>query len=281
MTKETIQTDDAKVSVYLQGPDWEGVATATIGDFSCKTPEAGLGVLQAAIERIRQAGISRIIGPMSGDTWHSYRFVCESDGSAPFLMEPTNKPHEPDVFKSVGFTTISRYFSARVPLAHAATSSATASDLFEVEPWDGTNPEDLFRQVYELSLEAFSENAFYTPISQSDFLAMYMPVVPLLNRDLIFIARRPDGSLAGFLFGIPNYAEGPKPKSAILKTYASLERGAGRQLANHFHKSALKLGFETAIHALIHDDNQSADRSVAEGAKLFRRYKLLGLHLDG
>lgn len=281
MMKETIQTDGAKLSVYLQGPDWDGAPTAAIGDFSCKTPDSGLQALRAGIALIQKAGINRVVGPMSGDTWHSYRFVSESDGSAPFLMEPTNKSHDPDVFRSAGFATISKYFSARVPLAHAATSSPTATDAFEVVPWDGTNPEELFRQVYELSVEAFSQNAFYKPISEPDFLAMYMPVVPMLKPELIFFARRPDGSLAGFLFGIPNYAEGPKPKAAILKTYASLERGAGRHLASRFHKSALKLGCDTAIHALIHDDNQSADRSVAEGATVFRRYSLMGLRLDG
>ncbi|MES0862950.1 hypothetical protein ABLN87_11385 [Ruegeria sp. SCPT10] len=280
MTKESIRTDGAKLSIHLQGPEWDGAPAATIGDFSCKTPEAGLQALHQAIERIRSAGIDRIIGPMSGDTWHSYRFVSESDGSAPFLMEPANKPHDPDVFKAAGFAPISSYFSARVPLAQTARSSLTATDAFTVEPWDGTNPEGLFRQVYHLSIKAFARNAFYKPISERDFLAMYMPVVPMLKRELIFFARRLDGSLVGFLFGIPNYAEGPKPKAAILKTYASLERGAGRHLASHFHKSALEQGFDTAIHALIHDDNQSAERSGVEGANVFRRYALFGLRLD-
>ncbi len=281
MTKENIQTDGAKLCVYLQGPDWDGVPAATIGDFSCQSPEAGLEALQTAIGRVRRAGVDRIIGPMSGDTWHSYRFVSDSDGSAPFLMEPTNKSHEPDVFEAAGFTSISKYFSARVSLEQTAQSTPAATNAFDVEPWNGTNPEELFRQVYQLSVEAFARNAFYKPISECDFLAMYMPVVPMLKRELIFFARRPDGSLAGFLFGIPNYAEGPNPKTAILKTYASLERGAGRHLASHFHKSALKLGYDFAIHALIHDDNQSADRSVVEGATVFRRYSLLGLQLDG
>ena len=78
---------------------------------------------------------------------------------------------------------------------------------------------------------------------------------------------------------IPNYAEGPAAKSAILKTYASLERGAGQHLAHAFHTAALAMGFTTAIHALIHDDNESARRSAAEGATIFRRYELLGLRL--
>lgn len=280
MTNRTLRTDGAKLTVYLDGPQWDHLPTAAFGEFSCATPEAGAEILEQGIALVRDTGLKRIVGPMSGDTWHSYRFVSETDGSAPFLMEPTNKPHEPDVFRAAGFSDISQYFSARVSLAHAAKSSPPPSGAFSVENWDGTDPEDLFRQVYQLSVQAFSGNAFYKPISEADFLAMYMPVVPMLLRELIFFARRPDGALAGFLFGIPNYAEGPKPKTAILKTYASLEPGAGRHMASGFHKSALEMGYETAIHALIHDDNQSADRSAAEGATIFRRYTLLGLKLD-
>lgn len=281
MTKEAIKTADAKLNVYLNGPNWDGVPAATFGDFSCTSSEAGADILNTGIERVRNAGIDRIIGPMSGDTWHSYRFLLDSDGSAPFLMEPTNKPHEPDAFRLAGFTEISRYFSARVRLLAASASIPPESDDLVVEQWDGNDPEALFRQVFALSTQAFSKNAFYKPISEADFLAMYMPVVPMMKRELILFARRRDGTLAGFLFGIPNYAEGPNPTTAILKTYASLEPGAGRQLAHGFHKAAFKMGYESAIHALIHDDNTSAERSAAEGATIFRRYVLLGRKLNG
>lgn len=280
MTTETLNTADAKLTVYLNGPDWDGAPAATFGDFSCKTADAGAEILNSGTELVRTAGIDRIIGPMSGDTWHSYRFVSDSDGTPPFLMEPTNKPHEPDVFRSVGFTDISRYFSARVPLKDKGWSTPAETDRFVVEAWDGSAPETLFRQVFSLSVQAFSENAFYKSISESDFLAMYMPFVPMMKRELVLFARRRDGTLAGFLFGIPNYAEGPSPGSAILKTYASLEPGAGRHLAHRFHTKALEMGYENAIHALIHDDNRSADRSAAEGATVFRRYTLLGRKLN-
>lgn len=281
MNKHPLKIDDAKLTVYLDAPEWEAQPAAAFGEFSCKTPEAGAEILRMGTQVVRDEGLSRIIGPMSGNTWHSYRFVSQSDGSPPFLLEPNNKPHEAQVFHDAGFVEISRYFSARVQLAQAASQTPPATQAFEITPWDGTDPEQLFKQVFRLSVEAFSKNAFYKPISETDFLNMYMPVVPMMQRELIFFAHRPDGTLAGFLFGIPNYAEGPEPKSAILKTYASLERGAGQHLAHRFHRTARDLGFETAIHALIHDDNQSAERSAAEGAEIFRRYALLGRRLDG
>ena len=108
-----------------------------------------------------------------------------------------------------------------------------------------------------------------------------MPIVPMIRSEFIFFARRPDGSLAGFLFAIPNYAEGLETKTLIIKTYASLERGAGRHLVHACNQAADACGYVTLIHALIHDANQSAQRSAAEGGEIFRRYELLGLRLNG
>jgi hypothetical protein len=45
-----------------------------------------------ALDIVRSHGIGRVLGPMDGDTWHSYRFVTESDGSAGFLLEPPDRP---------------------------------------------------------------------------------------------------------------------------------------------------------------------------------------------
>jgi len=281
MTKKTFKSGDAKITAYLDAPDWQDMPTAALGEFSCKTVEDGQQVVEKSIQFIREHGKDQVIGPMSGDTWHSYRFITETDGSAPFLLEPTNRPHDVDIFTKVGFEKISGYFSARVPLDQTAKDVPTPTTDFTIEGWDGVNPEALFEQVFELSVEAFSKNAFYKPISKEDFLAMYMPIVPMIKKDLIFFARRPDGSLAGFLFGIPNYAEGPNAKTVILKTYASLEKGAGRHLARAFHTAALASGYEMAIHALIHDDNLSGLRSASEGAQIFRRYSLFGLKLNG
>ena len=53
--------------------------------------------------------------------------------------------------------------------------------------------------------------------------------------------------------------------------------GKGREgRVSNFWGNAKALGFETAIHALMHDDNLSAVRSGLNGADVFRRYALMG-----
>lgn len=87
--------------------------------------------------------------------------------------------------------------------------------------------------------------------------------------ELIFTARDRDGVLVGYLFGIPSYGSGPSPDTVILKTYASLHPGLGRHLAHALHTRAQEMGFDKVIHALIHDDNRSAERCRRHGGRFF------------
>lgn len=279
MTARKIQQDGARLTLYPDAPDWEGMRTHAIGEFACDSAHAGAALLAQVIDISRAEGAQALIGPMDGDTWHSYRFVIESDGRPPFLMEPGQKPQALDAFAEAGFAPISQYFSAAVPTAEAAQGDIPRVDGIRIEAWDGSDPVALFTQVHTLSCAAFSRNPFYKPIGLESFLQLYIPFVPMIRPELVLFARDDAGALAGFLFGIPNYAEGRAPQSAILKTYASTRKGAGFALSAHFHHAAQALGFDTVIHALMHEHNLSALRSSMNGAQVFRRYALMGRRL--
>lgn len=280
MTTETLKSGDGQLTIWFDGPTWgDHQQVATVGKCKFGTAKSGASLLTEAATLARSKGATAIIGPMEGDTWHAYRLISERGAQAPFLMEPTSADHDKAAFKAAGFGVISSYFSASAPLSALPGAKPKDTGLFTIEPWDGTSPEQLFTQVYDLSCTAFAENPFYKHIDLADFLAMYLPVVPLLKQDLILFARDDAGALVGFLFGIPNYAEGPNPKSVILKTYASLQKGAGHWLSYQFYVNAKAMGFDTVIHALMHDDNLSAVRSGLNGADVFRRYALMGRSL--
>lgn len=277
---EKFEAEGATLTLFPNAPDWDGCATAAIGKFRCDTARAGAALIRQMEREARARGLTTLIGPMDGDTWHPCRLITETDGRAPFLMEPTGGPHDLAAFEAAGFVPIGRYVSASLALSGVDAPGPLAQNDLGVESWDGTDAEGLFAQVHDLSSQAFAGNPSYRPLPLDDFLAIYLPMVPLLRPELILFARDGDGTLAGFLFGIPNYAEGPTPDAAILKTYASLQKGAGRMLSAGFYAAARALGFRTVIHALMHDDNPSAGRSALNGARVFRRYALMGRRLD-
>lgn len=278
MTPEPMIASGAKLKLYRDAPSWQCLRTAAIGGFSCDSVDAGAALLADACTRLRDEGFVAVLGPLDGNTWAKYRLVVESDGSAPFLMEPTSGQHDLAAFTAAGFTEAARYFSARVALADVPPGPL-APEGIAISQWNGKEAEARFTEVHALSSTAFAGNAFYTPVTLEPFLAQYMPFVPVLRPELLLFARDSTGTLVGFLFGVPNYGAGNPPDTVILKTYASLRPGVGGALAAQFHGNARAMGFTTAIHALIHENNTSAERSRINRASVFRRYALMGLHI--
>ena len=280
--REQLRHRDASCTLFWDAPTWEGEPALAIGEFRCGSEADGEGLLRKACALAAQRGIVRIIGPMDGDTWHNYRLVSQSDGSAPFLMEPRCGPDDHAAFIAAGFETISEYVSARASLTRSTGEPAPDVPGITIEPWDGQNADALIGQLFDMSASAFARNAFFKPITKEAFIALYEPLVPLLDPRLILFARSADGAIAGYLFGLRNVNVRGQPDNdtVIIKTYASGVRGCGRLLVDSLHRRAATLGFTTVIHALMHVDNVSRDRSNKTGSEIFRRYALMGRRLD-
>ena len=266
------------LTVYRDAPSYQGLRTAGLGQFRCPDAASGAALIAETVSALRAEGFEAVIGPMDGDTWHSYRLVTESDGSPPFLMEPVNPPFHVEAFARAGFAPVSTYVSARAPLDGAASDPAAGSavtDDVTVAPWNGADVERFMADVFALSSEAFAQNPFYKPLSRDGFDALYRPMLGRIDPRLMLFAHDRDGALLGFVFGLPDLLS-PASRTAILKTYASRRRGVGRLLAEAFHRAAREAGFVQVIHALMHEENVSRDRSGLHGGAVFRRYALFG-----
>ncbi|CAN7361872.1 hypothetical protein LJR009_003040 [Bosea sp. LjRoot9] len=272
--------EGASCLIFRDAPSWEGRRTASVGRFRCDSAKAGRDLLARAAADLATEGYEALIGPMDGDTWHSYRLVTESDGSPPFLMEPVSGAFDAEAFTAAGFATLSSYVSTRTTLDAAIAPEAVSIAGVSVTPWDGSDAAGLVRQLYAMSAAAFRNNAFFKPLDEQGFLKLYEPVMPLVDPRFVLFARNEAGALIGFLFGMPDRLEGATPRTVILKTYASAQRGVGHLLADHFHRTARDAGFTHAIHALMHVDNISLARSTRHSGTVFRRYALLGRLLD-
>lgn len=275
MTPEPIEIVGARARLYRDAPSWDGIRTAAIGDFSAPGVEAGTALLAAAAERLRGEGFAALVGPMSGDTWHSYRLVTESDGSKPFPLEPVNGPFDLAAFAGAGFVPVSTYVSTRGLLADAVTGRQRALPGLAIERWDGKSSEALITGLHAISLAAFDRNRFYKPITLDAFTALYAPLVPRIDPRLVLFGRQ-DGRIVSFLFAYPDFSEGPKPQTLIFKSWATIVPGAGQPLVDSLNRSALDMGYSRFIHALMHDDGRSQARSRYHHAGVFRRYALMG-----
>ena len=122
---------------------------------------------QAGADDAEDNGIEYAIGPMNGDTWHSYRLVSGTDNSPAYFMEPQNPAFYPEIFQQSGFDVIGAYSSGRVDL------TTTHSDYADIEginicPFSTQSANSELEKIYQLSLKAFAGNFLYTPIGRDN-----------------------------------------------------------------------------------------------------------------
>ncbi len=276
---EVFSIENSKATLYRKAPSWGEFKTAAIGGIKFKSVAEGVELLTRVAAKCSDEGYEALVGPLDGDTWHSYRLVCQSDGSAPFLMEPTSGEHDLAIFEQSDFEPISKYISAKAKLADTLGKRPAEIPGVTIRPWDGENGEALIRDLFDMSAEAFAGNKFFSPIAFEDFMAIYEPLLPLIQKEHVFFARDEENALKGFLFGSPDFMDHSGKPSVILKSYASRMYGVGHLLADTYHRRAIEMGFESVIHALIHEDNISRSRSEVHKADVFRRYALMGRKL--
>ncbi|NNE93545.1 MAG: hypothetical protein HKN23_18005 [Verrucomicrobiales bacterium] len=249
-------------------------ALGAIGGFFAEDRESALAVLAEAERQLREeCGFDQIVGPMDGNTWQKYRFVTETDGSPPFLMEPENPPEWPEWWQEAGWKPLAEYISSRMDLPAAPGVPEKLVQRIEsrgvsIRPVEVANYEAELRALYPFLLDAFSENFLYTSINEAEFLGLYLPAQPLLDPDFVRIAEDAGGRPVGLVFCV---ADG---ESLIVKTLASQVRGLGSVLLAEVHERARLRGLRTAIHALKHVDNTSVRVSERQGGEVFRRYTL-------
>jgi len=271
----TIDIPGASLKLFRDAPSLDGMRTAALGAFTCETPDAGAKAIREAMAVLKAEGFGAVLGPMDGNTWGGHRLVVETDGRPPFFLEPANPPHFVEAFATSGLGVVSRYVSA-IRSADVLDSNSVPPPGLRLRTFDLGRAEAELTRLHALSLEAFASNHFYQPIALEPFLASYRPVLGAIDPELVLLAEDEAGELKGFLFAIPDLAEGPATRTVILKTYASRARGGGSMLANAFHERAKAKGFSDVIHALMHESNLSATHSGNRGGKVFRRYALWG-----
>ncbi len=199
----------ARCMARLSGSPGRG----TIGLFEAFNDlDACRPMLAAAEDWLRSRGVVHVLGPMDGDTWHSYRFAVAPLHANPFLKEPWNPAYYPALWASCGYAVVDRYFTSRiVNPAEAAANLApclrrASRQGYTFRPLDIRRLADEIDLIHRLSVQIFRGNRHYTPISLHGFLRLYEGIKPLLVPGLCQFCCAPDASVAGFVFCYPDYA---------------------------------------------------------------------------
>jgi len=264
-------------------PRGEPSDTSWLGYYAARDADSGAAVLREAVRLAGERGRSRVLGPLNESTWRRYRVALASAPEDPlpnppfFPGEPRNPLTYEGHFAEAGYGVAARYESRLVSLDPGAPprSLPVPADI-RVRALDASRFPSEMERIFDLSLAAFADNAFYSPIGREGFFALYEPIRPILDPDLVLLAERPDGALAGYLFSYPDPTS--KARRVIAKTMAvdpsARGLGLGTYLLAEIGVRAAARGYGEVMHALMHVTNRSQRMSARLGAALYRRYAL-------
>ncbi|RIK40833.1 MAG: N-acetyltransferase [Chloroflexi bacterium] len=266
-----------------------------IGHYAATDTAAGVALLEHTCRELATRNCTLAVGPLDGNTFRHYRLLTErtieGPEHLPFFLEPDNPDDWPVHFTASGFAPLAHYFSALAELAPAdprtvALADQVAAHGVRVRNVEMAHFEAELQRIYQIVLQSFHENFLYLPISATEFFALYKPLRPLVEPELVLIAEH-DDSPAGFLFALPDLAQaqrGERIDTVIIKTVGVVPAlagiGLGGLLVALAQERAFALGYRSAIHALMYEDNRSRKIS-ARYARPMRRYTLFARPLSG
>jgi GNAT superfamily N-acetyltransferase len=274
---------------WRAAPPYRGERVGLIGHYAAANGAAGSRLLDAASAHLAGAGCTIAIGPMDGSTWRRYRLMTERGSEPTFFLEPDNPDDWPGHFTGSGFSAFAQYYSALCEdLGAIEIADAVARRLlkhgYTVRPIDMARIDAELSALWSLATDAFADNFLYTPISESEFLSMYTPLLPMLRPELVQIAEHA-GRAVGFSLAVPDVMQarrGLPVDTFVFKTLGVAsrmnQRGIGKWLFDGTIQAARRLGFRRAIYALIHADNPSG-RLAHPSGRDFRRYTLYARRL--
>jgi hypothetical protein len=180
---------------WEEAPPLEGERIGCIGGFAARDETAASRLLDEAGARLREAACTLALGPMNGNTWRRHRFVIESNGRGPFLLEPRNPAPHPEWWRAAGFEELSRYSSSLLSLDSDPVVPPPLRDRLlrsgvAIRPLDAARYDDELRAIHAISLRSFSNNFLYTPLEEEGFLDAYRKVKDRVDPDLVRLAEK-------------------------------------------------------------------------------------------
>jgi len=259
----------------------------TLGNYQCINDEQVSAHLFKKVKQYAKSkGYQKLLGPMNGNTWHSYRFSTKE--VPPFFLEHQHKNYYLNQWEEAGFKPYAEYFTFQETLGKYIPNQKNLNWLADkpqlsVRHLNIANADHDLNLLHQFCSEAFAKNLLYTPISERAFKALYRPILPYLKNDLIdlVIEKKYDTeTVVGFLFAVEDMYN---PKQLIVKTIARKSgeafKGLAHFLAERVLLKAANKGYQTLLHAYMESENKSVKMSQKFGGETYQDHVLLSLEL--
>lgn len=268
--------------------NYEGHRTLQVGCYACvDRQQVATFLFDYLIRYAGSRGFSRIVGPMNGSTWHSYRFVSADTIPSPlFFGEPCFHSYYVRQWIEYGFSEIGSYYSAgtdqlsvTLPELPGFCKNLEAEGV-SIRSIDLENYSDELENIFPFLLDAFQNNFLYSPLSKEAFLDLYVPAKAFLKSEFVLIAEDRNKAVVGIYFCVDDVYDSTR-KSLIIKTIARNSapgfRGLGQVMSKIIYERALASGYSRIIHGFMIENGSVTNTTRRFLGKPFRKYGLYGL----
>jgi len=204
--------------------------TACLGFFGL-SPDADDAPLQEgfqlALQKLSDPSLRKLIGPMNGNTWFSYRLRMD-EHPLHLDWEPKAQPRLEQLLKTSGFHHWAHYHST-------ATAGLKDMETYLAKDWQRVmergftlrpvTAKDLqggaLLELHRLSQLGFADNPLFVPLSFEAFAQSYLQGKSS-KENYLYMAYEPAGRAVAFFLGFLEPAHvGESQKSLVLKTAAT------------------------------------------------------------
>lgn len=305
--KEAVARCSAMINRRYAEP--EGQTLGFVGYFEAQENyEASERVLRAAVDWLRERGVSRVRGPINTSTYFPYRFMTEGFERGAFFLEPYNPRYYPEHWVRFGFQACCGYSSAIVDSLSFAQGvkrhyTRAMAEGYRSRPFDPSRFDAELRLMYDLSTAIFAGSWMWRPVDFEEFRSLYAGMRGIMDPELSHFLFQGEAPV-GFIFGLPDFAPAIRAMNgsqslwakarflmkrkeapvALLKTFGVLPTHRNGSLAlalcHLMHDAAARKGYAKTVHSLMREDNTSLRMSERFGGAIFKRYALYELEVS-
>ena len=262
-----------------------------IGHFEARDHVTASMLLGRSMLSLKSVGCTLAIGPMDGDSWHSYRATTWAGSQPAFAMEPPVNVEYAEYFAEAGFCPYSNYVSnemifaeVRIPKLHQLLIWFAMARFrirnIRIDDYDAE-----IERIHQFCCRAFTNNHLFSPIDLPAFRALYAPMKSTIRPEFVFIAEKA-GRVIGLLFAMPDINQqlrGESVDTLIFKTLAIAPemrgRGLGSALMYRAYRAASAAGYRRIIGALMEKNNHLLEITDQFHTNVIREYALFAKEL--
>ncbi len=199
-----------------------GPGSGQFGYFDAEDANTAKALINAAEGWLRNQGVTRVLGPISGSIWEEPGLLIEGYDHAPTVMMGHHKPAYRGWIEGVGYKPVKQLKTYELditqgfpPLIDRIIAAGEKSLRIVIRKVDKSRFDEEAAIILTILNDAWSDNWGYVPLTEPEIRDVGVKLKPIVFEDLIRIAEV-DGKPVAFMITLPDLNEAIAPLNGKL-----------------------------------------------------------------